>query len=158
MFRKIDFTGYRPEKPLLVWDGECKFCQYWILRLRPVFETNLEIEPYQKLSARRTGISEADYRQAARLIDSDGKVYSGPAVFYRAVENKWAKRLLKLYERNLTFQRVNDLAYQLIADHRGRFFELTKLLWGKNPRRPGRNWIFLLLVFLIAFVLRPSRK
>lgn len=152
MFKKIYETSYRPERPILIWDGTCKFCQYWILRLQKHFYSDLDIIPYQKLDLERTGISRKAFSEAARLIDRQGKVYSGPEVFYKSLKSHFGDILLSAYQKHGLFRWFNDYAYHLIAKNRALFFRITKGLWGKNPRKPKYYWVLYLSLFIILIM------
>ena len=142
MYQKVERTRFPPERPLLVWDGNCGFCHYWVLRWRRMTGEAIQYAPYQKAGKQFPDIAEARFREAAQLIEPSGRVFSGAAAAYHTFtyDSTWAF-LYDWYESAPLFRRLSDAAYQWIARHRSFLFDVTKLLWGKkirdNPSRTG---------------------
>lgn len=125
------------DKPLLVWDGNCGFCHYWVLRWRQLTGGQIRYEPYQKVNAQIPGLTEADFRKAAYLIESNGRAFRGMGAIFRTLaygRRRWAF-LLRWYQNNPFFRGAMDRLYQWISDHRPFLFRLTLFFFGKNPRR-----------------------
>jgi predicted DCC family thiol-disulfide oxidoreductase YuxK len=47
-----------PEKPLLIYDGDCGFCRRWIQRWRAITGERVEFAPYQTVGSLYPEISE----------------------------------------------------------------------------------------------------
>ena len=154
MFIKYKKISYYPAKPLLIWDGDCGFCKYWMLRWQNLTGNSVKYEPYQKIADEIIGIPKSAFKEAIRLIEPDGTVYNGPHAAYRALtySNKWTK-LSKKYNKNSFFRFMSDHAYVFIAKHRRALFFFTKLVWGKNPNSPKKYWILYLSLFILIITL-----
>jgi len=151
MFSKINHTSYPPlSKPLMIWDGECGFCHYWIIRWWIMSGDVIEYQKYQLANKRVKDISIDQYKEAVRLVLPDGKVYSGPDAAYKAFQLAGKYTFLtKWYAEKEWFQKLSDWGYQKVADHRYRLFEWTKRLFGKNPRTPKKHWINYLFALMV---------
>lgn len=155
MYQKVTHTEHPPgQKPLLVWDGDCGFCQYWVLRWRQMTGDRINYEPYQSAAEEFPDIPEERFREAAQLIEPEGRVYSGAAAGYRVFtyDTPWAF-LFDWYQNITLFRQCSDRTYQWIADHRPFMFRLTKALFGKNPRTPKYYWLVYLTGIIIAIIL-----
>src|ERR1700693_177000 len=148
-----------PDKPLLLWDGDCGFCGRWILRWKSLTWDRVNYAPSQDAALRFPEIPPEDFRQSVQLILPDGRVFSGAeAVFLSlslAPRRGW---LLAPYRRLPGFAALAELAYRTIARHRGAASAATLALWGKTVERPTyriANALFLRLLglcYLAAFV------
>jgi len=146
-------------RPLLLFDGDCGFCRLWVERWRAAGGHRLDVEPSQQAGPRFPEISPAEYAEAVQLIATDGRVFSGAEAALRAralgARRSW---LLAAYERVPGFAAVSESVYRVVAGHRPLFSRLTRLLWGREVRRPEfgfGSWLFLRLlgmVNLIAFL------
>lgn len=150
MFQKIDKTKYAPHsKPLMVWDGECGFCKYWTTRWSKYTGTKVIYEPYQTAAERFEDIDEVHFKQASRLIETDGRIYSGPRSAYRTFTygSKWGF-LDKWYENKKWFQSLSDKTYGWVEKNRNVLFKLTKALFGSDPNDVRPFWLIYLGVAL----------
>lgn len=154
MFSKIENTAFPPaNKPMLVWDGECGFCKYWILYLKNKTGNNLDFETFQKVSENFSDIPLKEFKKASRLIEMDGFVFSGPDSLYRSLEyfEKPQPHWHRWYKNYKWFRFGSDHAYNFIAKHRSLMFSITKVFFGKNPQALKPYW-FLLLLFLFSIL------
>jgi predicted DCC family thiol-disulfide oxidoreductase YuxK len=160
----MDTIGQRvsrpPDRPLMVWDGDCHFCGGWIRRWQTLTGDQIDYQPYQKVGRRFPEISEADYTQAVHLILPDGSVRRAAQAVFTALSYASCFGCglgLKLYQRSPTFARVTESAYRFVAGHRMFFSRLTRLLWG-DPAPSTFRFSGLLftralgLIFLVAFI------
>jgi len=125
-----------PDRPLLVFDGDCGFCRYWLARWRRVVGDRFDAEPYQQAAARFPDLPRDRFRHAVQLVLPDGTVYEGAEAAYRLRalapgRSGWLAAYLSLPG----FRPVSDLGYRLIADHRNAAFRLTRWIWGPEPER-----------------------
>jgi len=147
-----------PSKPLLVYDGDCGFCKLWIARWREETGDAVEYQPLQEAAARFPEVPREEFERAVKLIEPDGRVWSGAAAVYRSLGaggrglNRWS------YDHVPGFAAASEFAYRFIAGHRDLAQRVTSLLWGANVRRPtyfhARRWFlrFLGVIYLIAFL------
>ena len=74
-----------PEKPLMVYDGDCGFCRRWVARWKRTTAGRVEVEPYQTAQERFPEIPLAQFKRAVQLIDPDGSVSSGAEAVIRSL-------------------------------------------------------------------------
>lgn len=147
-----------PERSLFVWDGACGFCRYWVLRWRASAGRVADFASYQDVAARFPEISEASFRRSAKLVLPDGRVYQAAASVFRLLALSGRKLPWRAYRAVPFFAPVSEAAYAWIARHRDGAGELTRLLWGRDPRPAERAvsaWVFgrlLGLVYVAAFL------
>ncbi len=157
MFSKIEKTAYPPiSKPMLVWDGECGFCRYWVTHWKSKTDDRIDYKTYQEVAENFPDIPLKEFKKASRLIETDGAVFSGPDSAYKSFtyfENadlRWHRWYLKYN----WFTVLSDNTYNFIAKHRSFMFTITKLFFGKDPKAIKPYWfLHLLFAFSIFFVL-----
>lgn len=150
-----------PEKPLLVYDGDCRFCALWIKRWRQTTGDAVDYLPFQDatIAARFPEIPRAQFEQAVQLIDTDGRVFRGASAALRArAKNPARQWMLRCYERSPLFARAAECGYRFVAEHRKLFSALTQIGFGNHVERPSHllvRWTFLRalgFIYLVAFV------
>src|SRR5947209_4534993 len=119
-----------PGKPVLIWDGNCGFCHYWILRVEKIIGDAIDYEPYQKAEKYITEITEKEFSEAVKFIDTDGNVYSGAAAFFKALSfKKNGSMAFPLYLKSSLFRKISDFVYKTISGHRPLAYKATVALW-----------------------------
>jgi predicted DCC family thiol-disulfide oxidoreductase YuxK len=148
-----------PEKPLLVYDGDCGFCRKWVMRWRRRIGDRLDYAPFQQVAERFPEIPPERFRHAVHLRLADGRWARGAeAVFLSLSHAPGGGALRWMYERVPGFAAVSEGCYRLVAGHRAGFDRLTDRLWGPHLVPPGETvtaWLFLRLlgvIYLVAFV------
>jgi predicted DCC family thiol-disulfide oxidoreductase YuxK len=148
-----------PPKPLMIWDGECHFCKRWIERWREITAGEVDYLTYQQAASRFPEIPIEQFKRAVAFIEPDGKSFFAAEAVYRSLRCRSSRKWLAWsYDHVPGFAAVSELAYKLIARHRGIGSAVTRLLWGKDVRPPtyfwARRWFLraLGLIYLIAFV------
>jgi predicted DCC family thiol-disulfide oxidoreductase YuxK len=148
-----------PSKPLLIWDGDCDFCRLWIERWREVTAGEVDYTTYQEAGAHFPEIPAQQFNRSLVLIQPDGTVAFAAEAAYRSLENRRSREWLAWsYDHFPGFAAVSEAGYGFIARHRKFASAITRLLWGKNVRRPSYFWAqrwFLRALgatYLIAFV------
>ena len=143
----------------MVYDGDCKFCKLWIERWREITAGAVDYEPFQEVADRFPEIPREEFQHAVKLIETDGRVFSGAEAVYRSLG--YGRRFAFCYwsyEHIPGFALVSELVYAFIARHRDLAYAITVLLWGKDVRRPtyfrARRWFLGMLgaIYLIAFL------
>lgn len=154
-------VGQPPPKPLLVFDGDCNFCRFWIERWRQITGPRVDFIPFQDpaVSARFPELAREQCELAVQLIEPDGKVYSGAEAAFRALGSQRSWRWpLAAYRSLPGAAGLSERLYRVVARHRTVFSWLTRALWGSQPELPRYQlvrWIFLRglgLVYLGAFL------
>jgi predicted DCC family thiol-disulfide oxidoreductase YuxK len=147
-----------PLKPVLVFDGDCSFCELWVARWREETGDAVDYEPLQEAALRFPEVPREDFERAVKLIEPDGRVWSGAAAVYRSLGaggrplNRWS------YDHVPGFASASESVYGFIAGHRELAHRVTWLLWGNDVRQPAyfqaRRWFLRVLgaIYLIAFL------
>lgn len=154
------------KKPLLVYDGECGFCGYWVERWRHWTGESVDYTPSQSLRMPFAGVSEKEFESAVKLVMPDGRVFSGAHAVFKTlamsprVASGW---LLQAYEALPGFAPASEFIYRCIAKNRGIASVISKNLWGHRYEPATYQFtrsLFLRLlgvIYLIAFVSLESQ-
>jgi len=147
-----------PARPLVVFDGDCGFCRFWIERWKSVSGGRLDYAPYQEVAGRFDEIPEAEFRRAVQLVLPSGEVFGAAHAVVRALAEIPGKgHWLTLY-RVPGIRPIVELAYRLTAANRGLASRFTRILWGGVSAKPTyarASALFLRLLalsYLAAFV------
>lgn len=150
---QYDQTYYRPPTPMLIWDGTCGFCKFWVTRWKIMTGDAILYVPYQEAAHQIKDIPVQAFKEAVRMIETDGKVYNGAGAAYKTLtySGKW-RFLYPYYKKFPLFRKISDHACQSIADNRPFMFTLTKMLFGKNPNKMVHYWIIYVSIGVFLFV------
>ncbi len=153
MFQKFSKTNYPPSnKPVLVWDGECGFCKYWVTRWKSLTHDKIDYKTYQEIASQFQDIPLKEFKKASRLIETDGNMYSGPDSAYRSYTYTQKNLPWHTWYTNYSwFTKLSDHGYNFIAKHRPFFFKLTKMFFGSDSKRLKPYWLLYLLILLAVF-------
>jgi predicted DCC family thiol-disulfide oxidoreductase YuxK len=138
---------------MLIWDGTCGFCNYWVARWKALTGDAVLYVPYQEVAHEISDIPVQAFKEAVRMIETDGKVCDGAGAAYKTLtySEKW-RFLYPCYKRFFFFRKVSDRSYQFIADNRRFMLTLTKLFFGKNPNRMAHYWAIYLAIGLLLLL------
>lgn len=145
-------------RPILVYDGECAICRYWVKYWRGFTGDRVIFRPYQEAAADFPGIAREAFQRAIQLIEANGTMYSGAAATFRVLRyipgrGGW----WWMYRRVPGFAAGSEWGYAFCARHRGLLHGVSRLLWGPalEPERYDLvSWLCLRLigaVYLAAF-------
>ena len=111
-------------KPVIIYDGECRFCQWSVRRIRK-FDRHEQFEyaPRQTegLDARFTILTESDFNTGLRLIEDSGAVHVGADAIYQIYRHLPPYNLVAWLYRIPPFTQLARLGYAIIARNRHRF-------------------------------------
>ena len=148
-----------PPKPLLIWDGECDFCRLWIERWREITAGKVDYATYQQAARQFPEIPAEQFKCAMAFIEPDGETFFAAEAVYRSLRCRGSRKWLTWsYHHVPGFAAISETGYNFIARHRNLASAVTRLLWGKDVRRPtyfwARRWFLraLGMIYLIAFV------
>jgi lipase maturation factor 1 len=148
-----------PEKPLLIFDGDCHFCRRWVERWRELTNGAVEYAPFQEVAARFPEIPREAFENAVHFIERDGTVYRAAEAVFRSLGTaRGGCRLIWCYEHLPGFAPITETAYGLVARNRQLASFFTRLFWGNDVRQPtyfaSRQGFVRALgsIYLIAFV------
>ena len=143
-------------KPLIVYDGDCGFCRYWIARWQSTTGDRVEYAPYQQAADSFPQIPREHFKEAVQLIEPSGEVFSGAHAVFRTLAFGAHKRWpLWLYRFGPGVAPLTEHIYRFVADHRFGFSRLTGWIWGPHPGPPSyflTRWLFIRLVGVIYFI------
>jgi predicted DCC family thiol-disulfide oxidoreductase YuxK len=148
-------------RPVMLFDGDCRFCRLWIARWQQSTGDRVEYIPLQdaRVAERFPQLPREELEASIHFVDSDGQVYRGAeAVFRCRGTNPNQGSLLRLYKAVPIFAKAADAGYGFVASHRQFFSLITRGLWGKHVERSPdllTRWLFLRglgVIYLIAFV------
>ncbi len=144
------------DRPLLLYDGDCGFCRFWVARWRSVTRGAVDFTPAQREASRFPQIAPGAAARAVQLVMPNGEVYAGAEAVFRvlayAPEERWK---LGLYRHLPGFRPLADWIYTRIAAHRPFFSWLASFSIGRDPEPASyelSRWVFLRLLGLVYFL------
>jgi predicted DCC family thiol-disulfide oxidoreductase YuxK len=145
--------------PLLIYDGNCGFCLYWVRYWQKLTGTRVTYAPYQEVGDRYPEIPEAAFQRAVQYVAPDGKIASGAEAALLTLSHARGKGFwMTLYRRVPGFAEIAEGIYAVVAANRSAFYRPSRWLWGSEHEPPQFElvaWLFLRamgLIYLIAFV------
>ncbi len=113
-------------KPLLIYDGDCEFCRYWIFRWQHVTKDRIDYASYQQVATEFPEIPLSAFQASVKLILENGEVFSGSEAVLRALNNRL---LLWCYYSLPGYAPLSEVVYRFVARHRPFFSKVTRWLW-----------------------------
>ncbi len=145
-------------RPTLIYDGDCEFCEYCVNYLKTVTKGEVTFSPYQNDSLY---LKESDCAKSIYLVISETEMYRGAAAGFKTLSYGEDNRGWWLYQNLPGFSWLTEHLYQWITHHRHLCYKVAKIICG-NPWRVGRLtfvfWSFIALFLLVAFFLKNSAK
>ncbi len=139
-------------KPLLIYDGDCAFCVYWINYWQKLTADTVCYQPYQIAAQDFPDIPLERFRGSIQLVERDGCVSEGAQASFRVLYHGGKPLCLWVYKQIPGVAPLAERLYRFIAARRGSAFTLSKLLWGPH-REPVSyrcaSWFFLRFIGLI---------
>ena len=106
-----------PEKPLLVFDGECGFCRWWIERWKSITGDRLDYAPSQEVAERFPEISREAFARSVQLVTPGGEVFEGAHAVFRSLALVPGRRgLLVPGGQDATPRMVRRLSHAHVTD------------------------------------------
>lgn len=131
--------------PLLIYDGDCRFCRAWIERWRRDTGGRVRFLPLQTPGLLRAfGIPRKSAGDAVQLLEPDGSRYGGAEAVFRVLRHASSSRSRALARlgRLPGLRAVAQTGYRWVAHHRG--------LAGRYQKMAGAVGIALGLTSLLA--------
>lgn len=117
-------VSQKDNKPVLIYDGDCKFCRLWIARWGPLTSDAVVYHPSQEVGKRYPQISPKYFECSVYFVDPDGSFCSGAQAVFKvlsyAPNGKW---FLRAYEKIPGFAAISEWVYKQIAKNR-KFFSM----------------------------------
>ena len=146
-------------QPLLIYDGDCGFCIYWVRYWQKLTGSKVSYAPYQEVGAQYPEIPVTEFQRAVKYVAPDGRIASGAEACFLLLSHARGKGFwLTLYRLVPGFAAISEWAYAFVASKRSMFLRLSRWLWGSNYEPPHFDliaWLFLRaigLIYLSAFV------
>lgn len=147
-----------PNQPLLIYDGDCRFCCFWVERWKNWTAGQVVFEPSQneELVAKFPEIPKEAYDEAVQLILPDGRVLSGAAAVAESLAGRFPL-VRNVFESVPGLSAVSEWTYSRVAKNRGICSTIWRIFYGSHPEVPSyglTSWLILRglsLVYLIAF-------
>jgi predicted DCC family thiol-disulfide oxidoreductase YuxK len=96
------------DKPLLIYDGDCQFCQHWVARWHARTGDRIEFRPLQQPRLlRRLGVPLSAALRSVQLVTPDGKRYEGTDAVFRAPGSTPGLRLVTRIARRSRLWRAS---------------------------------------------------
>lgn len=145
-------------RPVLVYDGDCGFCRYWVDYWRRLTGEAIEYQPWQAVAARYPTVPVEDFARAIYLFEPDGRMHRGAAAAFEVLARVPGRSLWRRAYRGVPgFAALSEAAYAFVARHRVAAARVGRLLWGP-VREPASHRVlaglFLRLlgvIYLCAF-------
>jgi len=149
----LNKTKYPPSpNAILVWDGECELCAYWISFWRKKLGPGIEYHSFQTVSDQFPDINKREFLVASHFIETDGRIYRGARSAYRSLYHAGKFKFLdRLYAKRTWFRKLSDKLYYLVSHNRPTFFKISKFLFGSDPLTLRPFWAIYL--FLLAYLI-----
>ena len=108
------------KKPLLVFDGECGFCNQLALEWHQKTGELIEFAPYNEIADNIQQISIEEFKNEIKLIYPEGRVYGGAAAAFKVIEHsKSPLRALRwFYNHTRAFDPIWEWVYKIVARNR----------------------------------------
>lgn len=108
-------------RPVVIYDGECAFCQRWAKRWENQIGDKVEFVASQDVNDRFPQISKESYQQSVQFVECDGRVRSGADAVFRAMAIGGIRRWPSWVYHNLPLAAwLSEKAYRLVARNRER--------------------------------------
>lgn len=116
-----------PPRPLVVFDGDCGFCRYWIARWHHLTGDAVDYLPFQDpdVSRRFPVLTPERCARAVQIVEADGTVAEGAEAACRALACAGRRWPLSCYQRVPGASFLAELAYRFVARNRRLASRLT---------------------------------
>jgi lipase maturation factor 1 len=142
-----------PDKPLLIYDGNCGFCKIWIKYWYQLAGGRVDFAPSQEVYEKFPQIPVEDFSQSVQLALPSGDVVPGAeAVFRTLAYAPGMAWVLWLYRHVPGFAAVTEAGYRFIAAHRSLFYQVTRFTFGRTVSPlcyASVEWLFLRILAAI---------
>ena len=120
-------------KPLLIYDGDCDFCLYWIRICKNQTQDRVDYAPYQSLGTQYSQIPKDQLERSVQLVKPDGETTEGAkAMFETLGYNQDLAWLLRIYHKFPPFAAVAEAVYYFVARNRRMLSSLLKWYIGNK--------------------------
>ena len=106
-------------KPILIYDGNCGFCIYWVDIWKNKTKDRVEYAPYQSVGNQFPQISLDQFKRSVQLVKPDGEITEGAkAVLETLAYDPSSIWLLRAYQNFPFFAKAAEAIYYFVAKYR----------------------------------------
>lgn len=116
-----DSLDINDQRPVLVYDGACGFCTFWVHRWQHITKDQVVYKPSQEVASKYPQIAPEKFDSAIYLIYPCGTYDSGAKGVFKALATSMHKLPLWAYEKIPGFAPISEWAYRQVANNR-KFF------------------------------------
>ncbi|MBN1870898.1 MAG: DUF393 domain-containing protein [Candidatus Omnitrophica bacterium] len=115
------------QAPVMLYDGDCAFCQHWIEKWGKVTRGYVEYVPYQKGFSQYPQVTEKECREAVQMIMPDGAHFSGAHAVLKSLALSGRYRaFLWCYEQCPISAWLSERLYRAVAHNRPMLSRVTR--------------------------------
>lgn len=147
-----------PSKPRLLYDGDCRFCAYWVRYWQRLTGSKVEYRPYQEVLSEYPGLTAQECRRAVQLIEPNGYYSAGADASFRILAYGRYGIYAAILRRSRLVTRIAEWGYTFVSRRRDYAGSAARMFWG-SERYPAQydkaSSIFvraIALVYFAAFV------
>ena len=130
-------VALRPAKPLMIYDGDCNFCKFWVIRWQRSTGGRVEYMRSQDplVAERFPELPPERMENSVQFIETNGRVYDGAEAVFRSLGYSWIRGWpLWLYQKVPGVAALTEWGYRFVSRHRTGFSRVTRLIWrGEFP-------------------------
>src|SRR3990172_5292897 len=146
-------------RPLLIFDGHCGFCAYWVSYWRRLIHGGFEARTYQDVATEFPDIPIERFQRQIVFVDVNGDRAFGAEAAFRILALPGGDPLwLWLYRHLPGYARVAEATYTFVSRRREAAMRVSRWLWG-SERIPATHALpctlflrLLALIYIAAFV------
>ena len=145
-----------PERPLLIFDGNCGFCRIWVEYWKQLTRDSVAYAASQDAADHYPQIESSAFKRSVQLIQPDEEIVAGARAVFEVLQyspnHRW---LLWMYRHVPGWAAICEGLYGLIAAHRDTAHWLTRIFFGNriHPLSYDRvAWLFARLLGSIYFI------
>ena len=105
-----DSLNINDQRPVLVYDGACGFCTFWVHRWQDITDDHVVYKASQEAASQYPQIAPEKFDSTIYLIYPDGTYYSGAKGVYKALATSMHKLPLWAYEKVPGFALISEWA------------------------------------------------
>jgi predicted DCC family thiol-disulfide oxidoreductase YuxK len=140
------------QRPVLIYDGACGFCKFWVHRWQHITQDQVIYKPSQEVASHYPQIAPEKFDLAIYLIYPDGTYDSGAKGVFKALATSMHKMPLWAYDKIPGISSISEWAYRQVANNREFFSFLTRWIWGTALGRPTWHLPRRFFIILLGFV------
>ena len=107
------------EKPLLIYDGDCNFCQRLVQRWQRITGDRVDYVPFQEAAPRFPQIPQERFEASIQLVLPSGEIFEGAEAVFRTLAVVPGRgRGLRFYRKIPGFAWLAEAGYRWISRNR----------------------------------------